>query len=334
MSHNDVEAVAELEVARRRLEKQIGRVVIGQHDVIEGLLVSLLAGGHCLLVGVPGLAKTLLIRTLAQALDLSFGRIQFTPDLMPSDITGTDVLEEDHETGRKVFRFVHGPVFHNIILADEINRTPPKTQAALLEAMQEHSVTAGGNTMPLPEPFFVLATQNPIEQEGTYPLPEAQLDRFLFELRIDYPDAAQEAEIVRTTTSADPVRVTPVLTGEQIVAFQRLVRRVPVADHLVNYAVRLVRSTRPADTDAPDYVKELISWGAGPRASQFLVLAGKARAVLYGRHSVSMEDIRAVALPVLRHRIIVNFHAEAQAVNGEDLARRLLDSVQPDGSAA
>ena len=328
------EAVAELEVARRRLKEPIGRVVIGQHDVIEGLLVSLLAGGHCLLVGVPGLAKTLLIRTLAQALDLSFGRIQFTPDLMPSDITGTDVLEEDHETGRKVFRFVHGPVFHNIILADEINRTPPKTQAALLEAMQEHSVTAGGNTMPLPEPFFVLATQNPIEQEGTYPLPEAQLDRFLFELRIDYPDAAQEAEIVRTTTSADPVRVTPVLTGEQIVAFQRLVRRVPVADHLVNYAVRLVRSTRPADTDAPDYVKELISWGAGPRASQFLVLAGKARAVLYGRHSVSMEDIRAVALPVLRHRIIVNFHAEAQAVNGEDLARRLLDSVQPDGSAA
>jgi MoxR-like ATPase len=334
MSHNDVEEVAELEVARRRLEEQIGRVVIGQHEVIEGLLVSLLAGGHCLLVGVPGLAKTLLIRTLAQALDLSFGRIQFTPDLMPSDITGTDVLEEDHETGRKVFRFVHGPVFHNIILADEINRTPPKTQAALLEAMQEHSVTAGGNTMPLPEPFFVLATQNPIEQEGTYPLPEAQLDRFLFELRIDYPDAAQEAEIVRTTTSADPVRVTPVLNGEQIVAFQRLVRRVPVADHLVDYAVRLVRSTRPADTDAPDYVKELISWGAGPRASQFLVLAGKARAVLYGHHSVSMEDIRAVALPVLRHRIIVNFHAEAQAVNGEDLARRLLDSVQPDGSAA
>jgi MoxR-like ATPase len=334
MSHNDVEAVVELEAARRQLEEQIGRVVIGQHDVIEGLLVSLLAGGHCLLVGVPGLAKTLLIQTLAQALDLSFGRIQFTPDLMPSDITGTDVLEEDHETGHKVFRFVHGPVFHNIILADEINRTPPKTQAALLEAMQEHAVTAGGNTMRLPEPFFVLATQNPIEQEGTYPLPEAQLDRFLFELRIDYPDAAQEAEIVRTTTSVDPVRVTPVLDGKQIDAFQRLVRQVPVADHLVDYAVHLVRSTRPTEPAAPDYVREMVSWGAGPRASQFLVLAGKARAALYGRHAVSLEDIRAVALPVLRHRIVVNFHAEAQAVNADDLARRLLDSVQPDGAVA
>ncbi|HIG18478.1 MAG TPA: AAA family ATPase, partial [Candidatus Handelsmanbacteria bacterium] len=297
MSNNDVDAVAELQATRRQLEQQIGRVVIGQQDVVEGLLVALLAGGHCLLVGVPGLAKTLLIRTLSQALDLSFGRIQFTPDLMPSDITGTDVLEEDHETGHKAFRFVRGPIFHNIILADEINRTPPKTQAALLEAMQEHAVTAGGNTMPLPEPFFVLATQNPIEQEGTYPLPEAQLDRFLFELRIDYPDAAQEAEIVRTTTSADPEEVTPVLDGKGIAAFQQLVRRVPVADHLVEYAVRLVRATRPTDTAATEYVKEMVNWGAGPRASQFLVLAGKARAALHGRHSVAAEDIRAVALP-------------------------------------
>ncbi|MBQ35915.1 MAG: AAA family ATPase [Gemmatimonadaceae bacterium] len=298
------------------------------------MLVSLLAGGHCLLVGVPGLAKTLLIRTLARALDLSFGRIQFTPDLMPSDITGTDVLEEDHETGHKAFRFVRGPIFHNIILADEINRTPPKTQAALLEAMQEHSVTAGGNTMPLPEPFFVLATQNPIEQEGTYPLPEAQLDRFLFELHIDYPDVAEEAEIVRVTTSGESQSVTPVLNGERIAAFQRLVRQVPVADHLVDYAVRLVRSTRPTDAAATEYVREMVNWGAGPRASQFLVLAGKARAALYGRHAVSTDDIRAVALPVLRHRIVVNFHAEAQAVSPDGLARRLLDEVRPGGANA
>ncbi|MBT6144197.1 MAG: MoxR family ATPase [Gemmatimonadetes bacterium] len=334
MSQNDVEAVAALETARRQLEEQIGKVVIGQHEVVEGLLVALLTGGHCLLVGVPGLAKTLLIRTLSQALDLSFGRVQFTPDLMPSDITGTEILEEDHETGHKAFRFVPGPIFHNIILADEINRTPPKTQAALLEAMQEHAVTAAGNTMPLPEPFFVLATQNPIEQEGTYPLPEAQLDRFLFELRIDYPDAAQEAAIVRSTTSADPEAVRPVLDGEQLVAFQRLVRRVPVADYLVDYAVRLVRSSRPTDAAAPEYVKEMVNWGAGPRASQFLVLAGKARAALHGRHSVSTEDIRAVTLPVLRHRIVVNFHAEAQAVNADGLAQRLLDEIQPDGPQA
>jgi MoxR-like ATPase len=334
MSSNDVEAIAELEAARRQLEEQIGRVVIGQQEVVEGLLISLLAGGHCLLVGVPGLAKTLLIRTLSQALDLSFGRIQFTPDLMPSDITGTDVLEEDQETGHKAFRFVRGPIFHNIILADEINRTPPKTQAALLEAMQEHSVTAGGNTMALPEPFFVLATQNPIEQEGTYPLPEAQLDRFLFELRIDYPSAAEEAEIVRSTTSSEPEPISAVLDGQRIAAFQRLVRQVPVADHLVDYAVRLVRCTRPTDPSASDYVKDMVSWGAGPRASQFLILAGKARAALHGRHSVSADDIRSVALPVLRHRIVVNFHAEAQAVSAEGLAQRLIDEVQIHGSDA
>ena len=327
MSNDDVAAVSELADARQQLETQIGKVVIGQRDIVEGLLLALLAGGHCLLVGVPGLAKTLLIRTLAQALDLSFGRIQFTPDLMPSDITGTEVLEEDHETGHKAFRFVHGPIFHNIILADEINRTPPKTQAALLEAMQEHAVTAGGQTMPLAEPFFVLATQNPIEQEGTYPLPEAQLDRFLFELRIDYPAVAEEEEIVRTTTAVSPAPVTAVLDAARITSFQQLVRRVPVADHLVQYAVRLVRASRPGDDDAPEYVREMVNWGAGPRASQNLVIAGKARAAMHGRHSVTLEDIRAVALPVLRHRIVVNFHAEAQAVNAAGLAARLLDEV-------
>ncbi len=326
MSANDVQAVADLASARRRLEEEIGKVVIGQHGIVEGLLVALMAGGHCLLVGVPGLAKTLLIRTLAQALDLSFGRIQFTPDLMPSDITGTEVLEEDQETGHKAFRFVHGPIFHNVILADEINRTPPKTQAALLEAMQEHAVTAGGKTMRLKEPFFVLATQNPIEQEGTYPLPEAQLDRFLFELRIDYPEAAEEEEIVRTTTAVSPEPVSRVLDGERIAEFQRLVRQVPVADQVIEYAVRLVRATRP-DEGASESVREMVNWGAGPRASQNLVLAGKARAALQGRHAVSLDDVRAVALPVLRHRIVVNFHAEAQAVDADHLARRLLEEV-------
>jgi MoxR-like ATPase len=332
LAQNDVDAVADLAQVRQQLEEQIGRAVIGQRDIVEGLLVSLLAGGHCLLVGVPGLAKTLLIRTLSQALDLSFGRIQFTPDLMPSDITGTDILEEDHETGHKAFRFVHGPIFHNIILADEINRTPPKTQAALLEAMQEHAVTAGGQTMPLPEPFFVLATQNPIEQEGTYPLPEAQLDRFFFKLVVDYPDAAEEAEIVRATTAGSTQAIEPVLDGERIAAFQQLVRRVPIADHLVDYAVRLVRATRPGE-GAPEYVRQMVNWGAGPRASQFLVLAGKARAALHGRHAVAAEDLRAVALPVLRHRIVVNFHAEAQAVNADGIATRLLDDVPYDGGA-
>lgn len=332
MTQSDVDAIAELEQARQTLEGQISRLIIGQREIVDSLLIALLAGGHCLLVGVPGLAKTLLIRTLSQALDLEFGRIQFTPDLMPSDITGTDVLEEDPQTGRKIFRFVKGPIFANIILADEINRTPPKTQAALLEAMQEHGVTASGQTLRLSEPFFVLATQNPIEQEGTYPLPEAQLDRFLFELRIDYPSAAEEEEIVRTTTALNQQAIKPVLNGEQIVAFQRLVRQVPVADHLVRYAVRLARASRPADAMAPAYVKEMVNWGAGPRASQNLVLAGKARAALGGRHAVSQEDIDAVALPVLRHRIVVNFHAEAQSTNADDIARRLLADIQPDSA--
>ena len=332
MTQSDVDAVAELQRARQTLEEQISRVIIGQRQIVESLLIALLAGGHCLLVGVPGLAKTLLIRTLAQALDLQYGRIQFTPDLMPSDITGTDVLEEDPQTGHKVFRFVQGPIFANIILADEINRTPPKTQAALLEAMQEHAVTASGQTMKLPEPFFVLATQNPIEQEGTYPLPEAQLDRFLFELRIDYPSIAEEEQIVRTTTALDQEPVESVLDGERIIAFQRLVRQVPIADHLIRYAVRLVRASRPADEAAPDYVREMVNWGAGPRASQYLTLAAKARAALDGRHAVSQQDIDAVALPVLRHRIVVNFHAEAQSTNADDIARRLLEDIQPDSA--
>ncbi|MDP7365635.1 MAG: AAA family ATPase, partial [Candidatus Latescibacteria bacterium] len=324
--------VAELQRARQTLEEQISRVIIGQRQIVESLLIALLAGGHCLLVGVPGLAKTLLIRTLAQALDLQYGRIQFTPDLMPSDITGTDVLEEDPQTGHKVFRFVQGPIFANIILADEINRTPPKTQAALLEAMQEHAVTASGQTMKLPEPFFVLATQNPIEQEGTYPLPEAQLDRFLFELRIDYPSISEEEQIVRTTTALDQEPVESVLDGERIIAFQRLVRQVPIADHLIQYAVRLARASRPTDEVAPDYVREMVNWGAGPRASQYLALAAKARAALDGRHAVSQQDIDAVALPVLRHRIVVNFHAEAQSTNADDIARRLLEDIQPDSA--
>ncbi|MEE3263251.1 MAG: AAA family ATPase [Candidatus Latescibacterota bacterium] len=332
MTQSDVDAVAELQRARQTLEEQISRVIIGQRQIVESLLIALLAGGHCLLVGVPGLAKTLLIRTLAQTLDLQYGRIQFTPDLMPSDITGTDVLEEDPQTGHKVFRFVQGPIFANIILADEINRTPPKTQAALLEAMQEHAVTASGQTMKLPEPFFVLATQNPIEQEGTYPLPEAQLDRFLFELRIDYPSIVEEEQIVRTTTALEQEPVESVLDGERIIAFQRLVRQVPIADHLIRYAVRLARASRPADEVAPDYVREMVNWGAGPRASQYLALAAKARAALDGHHAVSQQDIDAVALPVLRHRIVVNFHAEAQSTNADDIARRLLEDIQPDSA--
>ena len=323
---DDVDAVERLAGISEKLYAEIGKVVIGQSDIIEQLFIALLAGGHCLLVGVPGLAKTTLIQTLAKSLDLSFGRIQFTPDLMPSDITGTEVLEEDADSHRKQFRFVRGPVFANIILADEINRTPPKTQAALLQAMQEHAVTAGGQTMRLEEPFFVLATQNPIEQEGTYPLPEAQLDRFIFNLWMDYPDAREEEEIVRVTTSSGSVDVGTVLSGAEIAQVQQLVRRVPVTDHVVSFAVNLVRSTRPGDLGAPDYVRELIHWGAGPRASQCLVLGAKARAILHGRHSVATADVKAVALPVLRHRLVVNFHAEAQNISASDLVQRLLDS--------
>ncbi len=330
MSTTDVEAVAQLNEARDRIYAEVGKVIIGQREIVGQMLTALLAGGHCLLVGVPGLAKTTLVQALAKTLDLSFGRIQFTPDLMPSDITGTEVLEEDHESGRKDFRFIKGPIFAHVLLADEVNRTPPKTQAALLQAMQEHAVTVGGETLALDAPFFVLATQNPIEQEGTYPLPEAQLDRFLFELRIDYPLAEEEEEIARSTTSGPREAIESVLDAQQLVAAQQLVRRVPIADHLISYAVNLVRSSRPGDAAAPDYVREMVNWGAGPRASQYLVLASKARAVLDGRHSVSQEDIRAVAPAVLRHRLVVNYHAEAQNVTATALIERLLE----DGTSA
>ena len=326
---SDVEAVDQLSAIKDQIYAEVGKVVIGQKQVVEELLIAMLSGGHCLLVGVPGLAKTTLIQTLARTLDLSFGRIQFTPDLMPSDITGTDVLEEDAD-GRKAFRFIKGPLFAHIILADEINRTPPKTQAALLQAMQEHAVTAGGETMYLDEPFFVLATQNPIEQEGTYPLPEAQRDRFIFELWIDYPDQSEEEDIVRATTSVAKAEVQKVVDAAQLVELQHLVRRVPVADHCIGYAVELVRASRPGNSQAPDYVRELVNWGAGPRASQYLVLAAKARAILAGRHSVAVEDIRAVALPVMRHRIVVNFHAEAQDINAQGLVERLLADIEPE----
>ncbi len=333
MGERDAEAVARLEKTKEEIYHEIGKVIVGQRDIIEQLLVALLAGGHCLLVGVPGLAKTTLIQTLAQTLDLSFGRIQFTPDLMPSDITGTEILEEDLESGRKAFRFVQGPIFAHIILADEINRTPPKTQAALLQAMQEHAVTAAGQTMNLSAPFFVLATQNPIEQEGTYPLPEAQLDRFIFELWIDYPNSAEEEEIVRTTTSAEKGQASTLLSGAQIIELQQLVRQVPVADHVIQYAVRLARSSRPTDPLAPDYVRNMVNWGAGPRASQYLILASKARAILDGRHSVAIEDVQALALPVLRHRIVINFHAEAENITASGLVQRLLKDVPSTGEA-
>jgi MoxR-like ATPase len=287
--------------------------------VVEQLLTALLAGGHALLVGVPGLAKTLLVQTVARALALDFSRVQFTPDLMPSDITGTEILEEDQATGRRVFRFVRGPIFGNLVLADEINRAPPKTQAALLQAMQEHAVTAAGHTHRLPEPFFVLATQNPIEQEGTYPLPEAQLDRFLMELRVGYPSREEEERIVTATTGIEEGRVTPVLDAARLTAMQQLVRRLPAPPTIVSHAVRLVRSTRPDEADATPDVKRYVSFGAGPRASQALVLAAKARAALDGRPMPDLDDVRAVALPVLRHRLVLNFQAEADAVGAERL---------------
>ena len=321
---SDVEAAMVLKDSSDTLRREIAKVIVGQDTVIEQMLISLLARGHCLLVGVPGLAKTLLIRTLAQVLDLKFSRIQFTPDLMPSDITGTEIIEERSGTGEKSFKFVHGPVFANIVLADEINRTPPKTQAALLEAMQEHRVTAAGHTYTLQEPFFVLATQNPIEQEGTYPLPEAQLDRFMFNLWLDYPSPDEEIQIVRTTTSLFTPEPQHVLTGEQIIAFQDLVRRVPVADNVIAYAVRLARKTRPKSDHAPQFIKDWLSWGAGPRASQYLILGAKTRAILAGRHTPDIEDVRAMAAPTLRHRIVPNFNAEADGVSTIEIVARLV----------
>ena len=320
----DPAAVSALADSYRQLRAEVGRVVIGQEDAVEGLVVALLARGHALLVGVPGLAKTLLIRTLADALELSFRRIQFTPDLMPSDITGTEVVEEDPATGRRAFRFVQGPVFANVVLADEINRTPPKTQAALLEAMQEGHVTAAGETVELPKPFFVLATQNPIEQEGTYPLPEAQLDRFMLNLWLDYPPFADEVAIVKSTTSGGAQAISPVLSAEDLAAFQALVRNAPVADHVVEHAVRLAARTRPGREGAPDFVTQYLSYGAGPRASQYLVLGAKALALLDGRVTPLAEDVDRMAVAVLRHRIVTNFNAEAEGVSGVDIIGRLV----------
>ncbi|HAA76669.1 TPA: AAA family ATPase [Candidatus Latescibacteria bacterium] len=320
----DLKAVDRLREAYGDITDQIGKVIVGQKDVVDQLLIALLCGGHALLVGVPGLAKTLLISTLARVLDLKFNRIQFTPDLMPSDITGTEIIEEDQSTGHKQFRFVKGPLFANIILADEVNRTPPKTQAALLQAMQEHEVTAGGETLRLEEPFFVLATQNPIEQEGTYPLPEAQLDRFMFNIWIDYPTEEEERAIVKATTGAAETDVSMVLNGSQVTALQALVRKVPVADDVVDYAVQLVRRTRPNGTADTNGIGEFVSWGAGPRASQCLIIGAKARAILEGRYAATIEDVKAVAVPVLRHRVVTNFNAEAQGIAPTDLIARLI----------
>ncbi len=319
--------VDHLQEAFHRLRRQVAGVIVGQETAIEQIFVCLLSRGHALLVGVPGLAKTLLIRTLAQSLKLDFSRIQFTPDLMPSDITGTEIIEEDVQTGRRAFKFVRGPVFANVVLADEINRTPPKTQAALLEAMQEHHVTASGETFVLEEPFFVLATQNPIEQEGTYPLPEAQLDRFMLNLWLDYPSFQEEVEVVRNTTSGRTATPEPVMSRQELLDFQAFVRHIPVADSVIEYAVSLVARSRPGRAEAPDFVNNYLSYGAGPRASQYLILGAKARAALGGRLTPLIEDVRAVAAPVLRHRIVTNFNAEADGVGPVDIINRLLEHV-------
>jgi MoxR-like ATPase len=330
-NNNDLQAVEQLNDAYRRIKGEIRKVIIGQDNVIEQLLIALLSAGHCLLVGVPGLAKTLLISTLANILDLKFNRIQFTPDLMPSDITGTEIIEEDKASGTRVFKFVKGPVFANVILADEINRTPPKTQAALLQAMQEHEVTSAGQTFSLEEPFFVLATQNPIEQEGTYPLPEAQLDRFMFHVNVDYPSDKEEHEIVKTTTVTLNYKLDKILSGSEIINLQQLVRRVPVSDHLIQYAIDIARATRPENGDALDFIKNWVSWGVGPRASQYMILAAKTRAILDGRPTPGPEDVEFAALPVLRHRIVTSFNAEADGVDTEAIVKKLLETVKPQG---
>jgi MoxR-like ATPase len=310
-----------------KLKSEIGKIVVGQNDVVDLLLISLFSRGHCVLVGVPGLAKTLLVRTVSEALNLSYNRIQFTPDLMPGDITGTEIIEDDRNTGRKSFKFIKGPIFANIVLADEINRTPPKTQAALLEAMQEYHVTAAGTTYDLEKPFFVLATQNPIEQEGTYPLPEAQLDRFMFHLQLDYPSFDEEIEIVSRTTVSSEVKVESILSADEIKSFQSLVREVTVPRQVLENAVRLVSLTRPDGKDTPDFVKQYLSWGAGPRASQYLILGGKTRALSRGRFNVTDEDVKSLAVPVLRHRIVTNYTAEAEGVDVAGVIKRLVDTV-------
>jgi MoxR-like ATPase len=327
---DEVKAVEHLRQARDRILAEIRKAIVGQDQVIDEMLIAIFSRGHCLLVGVPGLAKTLLVSTLAKTLSLSFKRIQFTPDLMPSDITGTEILADDPATGQRRFKFLKGPVFANIILADEINRTPPKTQAALLESMQERKVSAGGEDHPLEEPFFVLATQNPIEQEGTYPLPEAQLDRFLFNILVNYPNWDEEIEIMKRVSGEFDPQLETVLQREQILELQKLVRKTPVAEHIFQYAAQLVRATRPGDADAPGFIKNWLSYGAGPRASLFLIIAGKARAILRGRFHVSVEDVQAVARPVLRHRIIPNFAARSEGLTPDDIVARLLETIPSD----
>ena len=323
----DKAAVEKLHASYGRMKDELAQVIVGQHEVVEQVLMAMFCRGHALLVGVPGLAKTLLVSTVSQALDLQYKRIQFTPDLMPADITGTDVLEVNPETGHRGFRFVNGPLFASMVLADEINRTPPKTQAALLEAMQEGHVTVGDRTLDLPDPFFVLATQNPIEQEGTYPLPEAQLDRFLFNIVVDYPNAEEEREIIRRVTSPNSATVSPLMTGPEIIQLQNIVKRVPVGDHVIDFAARLARATRPGSSEAPDFVKEMVGWGAGPRAGISLISAAKAHAVLRGRVHATTVDVAAVALPVLRHRVLTTFNAEAAGVKSDDIIKRLIEDL-------
>ncbi len=327
MFESDMEQVKRLQEGYKTIKEELSNNIVGMQDVVEQLLIAIFCRGHCLLVGVPGLAKTLLIKSLSMCLDLEFNRIQFTPDLMPADITGTEVIQEDKSTGERELVFIKGPVFANIILADEINRTPPKTQASLLEAMQEYQVTAGGRKHDLSLPFFVLATQNPIEQEGTYPLPEAQLDRFMFNIYVDYPSAQEEMDIMKLTTTIQDLQLKKVLGGEEILNIQEIVRKVPIADHVIEYAMNMVRATRLTKPEAPDFIKEWLSWGAGPRATQYLILGGKARALLYGRYYVSCEDVAAVSHPVLRHRLITNFTAEAEGITTDTITDRLLEHV-------
>src|SRR3990167_5162417 len=325
---SDIQTVDKIVAGRKKIIQEISKVIVGQEEVISDLLIALFCKGHCLFVGVPGLAKTLLVSTLADVLNLRFNRIQFTPDLMPADITGTDILEQDHASGKRFFKFIKGPIFSNILLADEINRTPPKTQAALLQAMQEYKVTASGTTYSLDLPFIVFATQNPIEQEGTYPLPEAQLDLFMFQINVQYPSKAEEIEIVRTTTSTYKPTIDKAFSPEEITSVQDLVTRVPVADYVLEYAIRLIRASRPSDSSSPDFIKKWVSWGAGPRASQYLILGGKARSLLDGRYAVTCNDVRAIAKPVLQHRIITNFHAEAEGKTSVHIIDQLLDTIK------
>ncbi len=327
LGNEDIEKLERLHTSYQQIKNEIANAIVGQEKVVDELLLAIFSRGHCILEGVPGLGKTLLVSTLSQALHVSFSRIQFTPDLMPSDIVGTDVLHEDEKTGNRVFKFLPGPIFANIILADEINRTPPKTQAALLESMQEHQVTVGNEKHSLPNPFFVLATQNPIEQEGTYPLPEAQQDRFMFKILVDYPDFDEEYTIAELTTGAFDPEIEPVMTGDDIIEYQQLIRQVPAAPHVIRYALRLVRATREEEENVPDFVREWVAWGAGPRAVQYLLLAGKTRAAFQGRTAVNCDDIRAAAHPVLRHRILINFAAESEGITPDTIVDRLLEDI-------